>query len=443
MDQIMMQAGFGCLILLMSAALTWAGDDWHADTPAMRSGSVADLLNFVRQEQGTPSPSSSASAYMQAIRELKPFSDLPSLEKASSGPWQEMVSVSTWLTQNEAVFPRFADASRKPHAHIQLAPSNDRSLPAEMRDALFVVTVPGLGAFDLVAQGLLATGWSKWEDDGGEALVEAAIDVMRIGMSLEREYPMIARREAIKIIERGQAALRRALVISDAKAQFVRRVQAKLEELDSPMRALTASYNFERLAVLDALQRVFSPSSGGSAEQVWSLVGDNARTPWSSIESEVMEIGFERSMEEVTAYFDALSDWASLPVSKMLAEEPAIVSRSQQLQNPITRYMVQGITAPQHAMLRAETVRRGFFVVFEIYAEWGKTGSFVDSLDNLSGGEELRDMRIDPHTGADLIYVRTRDGFLLYSVGPDLKDDGGRPYLPGTEMGDVIVWPMR
>jgi hypothetical protein len=46
---------------------------------------------------------------------------------------------------------------------------------------------------------------------------------------------------------------------------------------------------------------------------------------------------------------------------------------------------------------------------------------------------------IDPCTGNPLVYRPEPNGFLLYSVGPDLTDDGGREYDYKTKKGD-IVW---
>jgi hypothetical protein len=73
---------------------------------------------------------------------------------------------------------------------------------------------------------------------------------------------------------------------------------------------------------------------------------------------------------------------------------------------------------------------------------------------------ELRAMRwiapTDPFSGQDLVYRRQGSGYLLYSVGPNLKDDGGQPHWlqlpkedrgappyeppPITATGD-LVWP--
>jgi hypothetical protein len=51
----------------------------------------------------------------------------------------------------------------------------------------------------------------------------------------------------------------------------------------------------------------------------------------------------------------------------------------------------------------------------------------------------------DPFSDKDFIYRRQAKGFILYSVGPDMKDDGGRP-VPDDSMdldskGDsVLAW---
>jgi len=46
----------------------------------------------------------------------------------------------------------------------------------------------------------------------------------------------------------------------------------------------------------------------------------------------------------------------------------------------------------------------------------------------------------DPFSGKPLVYHRTATGYLLYSIGPDGKDDGGRRVAPGTTApGDYVL----
>jgi len=48
----------------------------------------------------------------------------------------------------------------------------------------------------------------------------------------------------------------------------------------------------------------------------------------------------------------------------------------------------------------------------------------------------------DPFTGKDMVYKQAGDGFILYSVGYDLKDNGGTALQPRgrAEPSGDIVW---
>jgi hypothetical protein len=57
---------------------------------------------------------------------------------------------------------------------------------------------------------------------------------------------------------------------------------------------------------------------------------------------------------------------------------------------------------------------------------------------------------MDPYSDRPLIYKKTDEGFMLYSVGLNFTDDGG---VPGTDKngkprmwgdnGDQIFWPVE
>jgi hypothetical protein len=51
-------------------------------------------------------------------------------------------------------------------------------------------------------------------------------------------------------------------------------------------------------------------------------------------------------------------------------------------------------------------------------------------------------LKEDPFSGKPFVYRRKGMGFVLYSWGEDLKDDGGQPLEPGTRRGD-LVWEFR
>ena len=46
----------------------------------------------------------------------------------------------------------------------------------------------------------------------------------------------------------------------------------------------------------------------------------------------------------------------------------------------------------------------------------------------------LPDVPTDPFTDAPFVYARTADGYRLYSVGPNMKDDGGADHEPADDV---------
>ena len=70
-----------------------------------------------------------------------------------------------------------------------------------------------------------------------------------------------------------------------------------------------------------------------------------------------------------------------------------------------------------------------------------QAGVYPDTLDALAP-EFLKFIPVDPFTGKSLVYRKDGDGFLLYSLGPNLKDDGGKARVPADYQSKDydIVW---
>ncbi len=80
-------------------------------------------------------------------------------------------------------------------------------------------------------------------------------------------------------------------------------------------------------------------------------------------------------------------------------------------------------------------------------------GQYPDSLDELVEGKYITAIAMDPYSDGPLIYKIIDDGFTLYSVGPDFKDDSGQQgkdsngdvsYIGKWEIkdGDTVFWPV-
>ncbi len=77
-------------------------------------------------------------------------------------------------------------------------------------------------------------------------------------------------------------------------------------------------------------------------------------------------------------------------------------------------------------------------VALALKAYKNKKGEYPESLAQLPEVVEWADLPEDPFSGQDFIYQREKQGFLAYSIGVNLKDDGGKAEQDWKE-GD-IVW---
>lgn len=65
-------------------------------------------------------------------------------------------------------------------------------------------------------------------------------------------------------------------------------------------------------------------------------------------------------------------------------------------------------------------------------------GSFPADLGKLVP-KYLLTVPVDPFTGESLKMAKAQGQIVIYSVGPDLKDDGGKPFDQKTAQGDISL----
>jgi hypothetical protein len=98
--------------------------------------------------------------------------------------------------------------------------------------------------------------------------------------------------------------------------------------------------------------------------------------------------------------------------------------------------------------LKAE--RLGLLTTLAILTYEKQTGAFPDSIDELVKNGYLSQFPMDPFSDKPIVYKRTEDNFILYSVSMNFTDDGGKvekndkgePMIWGDQ-GDAVFWPVN
>lgn len=122
-------------------------------------------------------------------------------------------------------------------------------------------------------------------------------------------------------------------------------------------------------------------------------------------------------------------------------EELAEIDR--QIEDLSFPHIVTAIMLPVYARAtekRDQTIARVGLaqVALALKAYKNEKGEYPESLAQLPEVIEWADLPEDPFSGQDFIYRREGEGFLVYSIGADLEDDGGKAEEDRKE-GD-IVW---
>jgi len=101
-------------------------------------------------------------------------------------------------------------------------------------------------------------------------------------------------------------------------------------------------------------------------------------------------------------------------------------------------------TGPAHQKIsvlnwRLKADRDALITTLAILRYKKQTGEYPEQLDVLVKEGYLKKIPKDPYSSGSLVFKRTEEGFLLYSVGPDLTDDGGE--FGRNKKGGIRVWP--
>jgi hypothetical protein len=108
------------------------------------------------------------------------------------------------------------------------------------------------------------------------------------------------------------------------------------------------------------------------------------------------------------------------------------------------RVLAPAVTRVSELSYRARAQIEALITTIAVMRYRRAHGDYPESLDRLLEADLLKKLPMDPYSDKPLVYKRTADGFVLYSLGADFDDDGGLHSNWGrdTEGGDYVFWPV-
>jgi len=268
---------------------------------------------------------------------------------------------------------------------------------------------------------------------------------IRIGESLRKEPTLAPYFARIAHVKRSVRSLENVLSHCPITRNEALQLDSALSEVDLVSAGVDALRG-ERACGIDSFERLVGRVVEGRGRGPDGFKHPPTKRGTPAFGSGVLRTLFERDEARYIRMMTSFIDRAGLPYR--------VIARTEKPAHPRDRDVprlpsISGMLLP-HMGWFARSRDEGIAAIsagrlmLALAAYRGRSGSYPERLADLRG-KLTRKLPEDPFAGTDFIYKREGSGFLLYSIGPNLKDDGGVEIKPAKSKaseipGGDIVW---
>ena len=437
--------------LFILAALTWGSTPiaFAADLkpPPPNSAQPVNYVEWFNKTIGgsIEDDTNAAEVYSAAWASRTGLYFNGSTEADRAYPWSSHPEVRGWLAANKSDIELFRQAAIKRECYFPLHDAAASDMDDFMANSLLrAMSERWMSGMRYGAKALLAQGYCAWEDGDRSPLPQNCLLVLRSSHHLLRGPDLIDRLVGISNASLAYKGIQLAMQRADDPGALATRLLPGFEAADPAWPPLSQTcMPHERLVLIDICQRLFWFAEGADKRQL----------PWQSsrlltglfnedvnLANKIIAIGYEQTLTDIDAYFDAIDDWSRTPYYLAARRIGEIERLRTEHGNPMIRVFAASLVKARELDDRSDVLRSGTHLLLHLFAWKHRTGTFPQTLDELEI-PSLAQLRVDPFSGRDLVYRRQGESFLLYTVALNLKDDGGQADCT-MKKGDFPFWPL-
>jgi len=359
------------------------------------------------------------------------------LERIIDRPWtkEEFPHWARWLEENEQALELVVAASRRPRHYSPLV-----SMPSEVSPPLFAVIVEVISSERDAARALRSRAMYRLGTGDVAGAWGDLLACHRLARLMGQD-PMLIALLVSSVLDQGACkGDARVIEYGDLSAEQARQMLADLQSL-GPLPSIAEKFDLsERYMFLDtacALARgdidVASVVTGSRASGLKSLASAIQRkiVDW----DEVLRTGnaqYDRVVGAMKEPEYRKSKRALEKLNDELRAKQLVASQSGvflQTTEKFTHALLVLLLAPPDSMRSFQERGQARFELaklgFALAAYRAEHGEWPEKLEALVP-DYLAELPDDPFTDRPFHYRREGEGFLLYSVGPNLRDNGGK-----------------
>jgi len=364
--------------------------------------------------------------------------------------------VRKWLTRNEEIFDFVIAGTQKPY-YWQ---SYDEAGGVE---GTMETLLPKLNRLKKLAHALRWRACSSAEQTRFKEAFNDMKACYRLGQHVKANGTLIEQLVGIAIealaVGRLSDILAEYEIDSVTLADFQNDFEQTIAHED-----FSVHFEAERLFTYDAIQRCFTEDRFGGGhlcvdglKMIRSLTGDDLvelvleKGHWTM----PLHILFthpnkHQTREIVDRLYDFWDDMARKTPAQLRAEG---IDLEERLMEIVKGNLLLEISAPALGRVnelahRNKIQNQALLPIIALLRYKNDKGLCPENLQELITAAYLKELPIDPYSDKPLVYRKTDDNFLLYSIGPDFEDDGGQVVRDDKgrlkkwgRQGDTVFWP--
>jgi hypothetical protein len=280
------------------------------------------------------------------------------------------------------------------------------------------------------------------QDNDPDGALASCRGILNAGRSIGDEPLFISQLVRFAVRAVAVARAQRVLAQGEPSEEALRQFQELLEK-EEPEPLLLIAARGERAGddrLLEAIQT-------GKINLSMSDLAMGSRDGLTLPESLVQRTGVAKKSQRAAMlrWMNRCVEIAKLPPEKRLGElqQMEATIRDQPL---VVRLLMPALSKLAQAAQRSDAQLRCAIVAVAAERYRRAQGHWPETLDALKAADYLRAIPNDPYDGQPLRWRRLDDGVVVYAVGPDGEDNGGKldrqnPLAPGTDIG-FRIWDV-
>ncbi len=419
------------------------------------SVNYADWLN----EQGRAGRTESENAYPYYEKAVATSVKMPGLLIESKVQWPadfndvEMQQLTQWLSENSDAFNLLVQGTKKPYywSVYTLAETDlNKNIMGVIPVLIDSILMKNLNEYRTLARALNWRSRYKAYEGNVELALEDCVSLVKFGRHQQGKGLLIEQLVGIAVEALAHGSISVIIEKADVPSDTLKNIQDQLQAEFADTQNII-NLDGEKAFLYDYIQRTFTDDGKGGGRMLVRgaplAVGD-----WKSGLWRFVTLSYP-DRREVTAKVDQYYQLAE----QVFDETPWQARQEDESE----KYMeIAGdsfllrITAPAHGRIvqlewRVKTMRLGLLTVLALARFEKEKGRYPENLSRLVELGYLKEMPNDPYSDGPLVYKKTDDSFILYSLGENLSDDGGRvAHLDDGRIkkwaseGDWVFWPV-